>query len=109
MAGSYGLKWIVCRILKRKLNYDISPPNWNSPSGHSDGKSMSRCFSILPGCLLSLVLICFTPLTCPAESGRSTAMPPRTITAETRPAQALFEEADTYITKKYEEFNRRNI
>ncbi len=36
-------------------------------------------------------------------------MPPRTITAETRPAQALFEEADTYITKKYEEFNRRNI
>ena len=36
-------------------------------------------------------------------------MPPGTITAETRSARALFEEADTYIAKKYEEFNRRNV
>ncbi|MCU1265976.1 MAG: hypothetical protein JWM21_2294 [Acidobacteria bacterium] len=46
--------------------------------------------------------------TCLAQSGRSKTVSPNP-TLDSRAAQALYEEANNYITHKYEEFNRRNV
>jgi thiol-disulfide isomerase/thioredoxin len=46
--------------------------------------------------------------TCLAQSGRTKTVSANP-TADSRAAQALYDEANNYITKKYEEFNRRNV
>ncbi len=42
-----------------------------------------------------------------AQSGRAKEVPAPSV--DIRPAQALYEEANNYVTKKYEDFNRRNV
>ena len=49
------------------------------------------------------------PSICLAQSGRSKTGPVTAIPADTRPAQVLYEEANNYTAKKYEEFNRKNV
>src|SRR5216684_5652849 len=74
---------------------------------------MKRFFSIVLGCVLSgsIGLVFWLPLApgCLAQSGRSKAGTPTGTTPDARPAQALYEEANNYITKKYQDFNRDRI
>jgi thiol-disulfide isomerase/thioredoxin len=49
------------------------------------------------------------PFSCLAQSGRLKTGPATVIAADTRPAQVLYEEANNYTGKKYEEFNRKNV
>jgi thiol-disulfide isomerase/thioredoxin len=74
---------------------------------------MNQFFSIAIRCVLSGIvgLVFYLPLApggC-AQSGRSKAGTPTGSTSDLRPAQSLYEEANNYITKKYEDFNRDKI
>ena len=77
--------------------------------------SIRRCFlltGLLSGLLNGLTLVfCLALLvpTCRAQSGRSKTVPTNLTAADSRAAQALYEEANNYVTNKYEEFNRRSI
>lgn len=66
----------------------------------------------LSGLLSGFGLVCSLALivpTCPAQSGRPRTVPTTLTASDHRSAQALYEEANNYITNKYEEFNRRSI
>src|SRR5438270_3593429 len=62
--------------------------------------------SIIPLIVILLIL----PLHAIAQSGRLTTAPITTAAADNnRSAQSLYDEANTYIEKKYEEFNQKKL
>ena len=58
---------------------------------------------------LVLVFTLWLSSTCLPQSGRLKAGAPANIASDGRSAQALYEEANNYINRKYEEFNREKI
>src|SRR5258706_6702488 len=58
---------------------------------------------------LVMVFTLWLSSTCLPQSGRLKAGAPANIASDGRYAQALYEEANNYISRKYEEFNREKI
>src|SRR6267378_1676561 len=74
---------------------------------------MTSAFSSQPRCIFcGIVGLVLSLLLSPpglAQSGRLKEGPPNGIPVEGQSAQALYDEAYNYVSKKYEEFNRQQL